>query len=66
MFEYGTRPDAGETQSARAYLRGFAVLLVLSGILCLSGGLTVLGLSNLGMGIGLGIGALRINKTRRY
>ncbi len=65
MFEYGTKPAPGEPQSARAMRRGFLVLSVLTGIWCISGGLTLLGLSNLGMGIGLGLLELGAHKAHR-
>ncbi|MGB9455170.1 MAG: hypothetical protein WCB12_03960 [Bryobacteraceae bacterium] len=45
--------------------RGFLVLSVLTGIWCISGGLTLLGLSNLGMGIGLGLLELGAHKAHR-
>lgn len=65
MFEYGTKPAPAEPQSARAMRRGFVVLSVLTGILCISGGLTLLGLSNLGMGIGLGLLELGAYRAHR-
>jgi len=65
MFEYGTKPETGEPQRARAMRRGFAVLGILIGIWCLSGGLTALGLANLGLAVGLGFSELRANKAHR-
>jgi len=65
MFEYGTQPGTGEPPRARAMRRGFAVLLVPSGILCILCGLTLLGLSNLGLAVGLGFSELRANKAHR-
>jgi hypothetical protein len=65
MFEYGTKPETGEPQRARAMRRGFAVLGIPIGIWCISGGLTALGLSNLAAGLALGIAELRRNKAHR-
>ena len=66
MFEYVTESDASRPRSRGAALRrGFAVLLILGGAFSLAAGVTALGLSNLVLGITLGIAELRRRESTR-
>ena len=66
MFEYGTESDVEERQAFGASLRrGFALLGIVAGALCLLSGRTVLGLATLIQGLGLALLELSVVLKRR-